>query len=240
MERRKVLIADASEDFPNALISAIQDKYDIRFSQNGKEALNLLSAFRPHLLVLDLMLPELDGLSLLQAAAASGSLPNVLVISRMFNPYTLNFLGQLDYCYAIRKPADLQAVQERIADLIMLPSSRTSAADPGSKILTLLHTLKFSPKHNGYAYLQKAIAEMSRNPGQSITKELYPTVASLCGCSGVQVERSIRTAISAAWNASDPQIWVQTFDLDPGIPLKRPTNAEFLVRSVEVLPRISV
>lgn len=235
MERHKLLIADNSDDFSVTLTHFLQSRYEIRSCENGKEALELLRIFQPDLLVLELMLPELDGISLLQAAAASGIKPNVLVVSRMFNDYTLNFLGQLGIRYAIRKPCDLQATADRIADLITQPVSHTPIGDPAPRILALLNTLRFSPKHDGYLYLQKAIAEMSYAPGQSVTKTIYPTVASLCGCSSSQVERCIRTAIGAAWKATEPQLWTETFGLDPGIPPKRPTNSEFILRSVDVL-----
>lgn len=235
MERKKLLIADATDDFPIALTQFLQDQYEICCCQSGKKTLALLESYQPDLLILDLMLPELDGISLLQAAAASGLKANVLVVSRMFNEYTLNFLGQLGIRYAIRKPCDLRATADRIADLISQPDSHAPRSDPTPKILSLLHTLQFSPKHDGYTYLQKAIVEMSRNPGQSVTKELYPTVAALCHCSGGQVERCIRTAISAAWNACDRQVWINTFSLDPFTPPKRPTNTEFIVRSIEIL-----
>jgi len=238
MERRKLLIADSSEDFPAALVHYLQNQYDIRCCQSGKEALELLSSFQPQLLVLDLMLPELDGVSLLKSAAASGLNPNVLVVSRLFNDYTLTVLGQLGIRYAIRKPCDIQATADRIADLITQPVSHSPIVDLSPQILTLLHTLYFSPKHDGYTYLQKAISAMARNPGQSITKELYPTVAALCGCSCGQVERSIRSAIAAAWKASEPQVWIDTFLLDPNVPPKRPTNTEFIVRSLEILPKL--
>lgn len=237
MDRQKLLIADSSEDFPQALARLLQERYEVRCSQSGKETLELLRSYQPGLLILDLMLPELDGISLLRTAHTSGLKPNVLVISRFFNDYTLTVLDQLGIRYAIRKPCDLHATADRIADLIGQTSSDTPAGDLKPRILTLLHTLHFSPKHDGYTYLLEAIREMSRNPGQSITKELYPAVAAICGCSPGQVERSIRTAIASAWKLSDPQVWAKTFCLDPESLSKRPTNAEFIVGSVELLRR---
>ena len=68
--------------------------------------------------------------------------------------------------------------------------------------------------------------EKIRDPAQSVTKELYPTVAAICGGNAVQVERSIRSAIAAAWVRGDHQLWQVYF---PG-ELARPTNASFISR----------
>lgn len=237
MERPKLLIADGNDDTPDVLTQLLQDKYEIRCCESGKDALALLRSFRPDLLVLDLMLTELDGISLLQTAAASGLKPNVLVLSSLYNPYVLGLLNRLDIQYAMRKPCDLDATVERIADLIHQTSPHASVADLRPRILSLLHALHFSVKHDGYTYLQEAIVKMAQNPGQSITKELYPAVAAICSCSAGQVERSIRTAIAAAWKATDPQQWIRIFDLDPRTVPKRPTNSEFIVSSLEVLSK---
>lgn len=235
MDKQKILIADADDVFPLALTQLLRERYEVRCCQSGKHTLELLHSYQPDLLVLELMLPELDGISLLQSAVASGLKLNVLVISCLCNEYTMEILGPMGIRYAIRKPCDLNAAVNRITDLIRQPNTAVSIADMRQRILTLLHTLNFSPKHDGYTYLQEAIAEMARNPGQSITKELYPTVASICGCTRSQVERCIRTAISAAWKATDYQLWMKIFDLDPNTAPKRPTNTEFIVRCVEIL-----
>ena len=65
-----------------------------------------------------------------------------------------------------------------------------------------------------------------RDPGQSVTKELYPAVAALCGGTAVQVERSMRSAIAAAWVRGDEQLWQMYF---PG-EAERPTNTSFISR----------
>ena len=75
MDARKLLIADGNEEFRRALAAELQGAYHVRCCDDGKEALSLLRSFAPDVLVLDLMLPGLDGISLLQSAAASGLVP---------------------------------------------------------------------------------------------------------------------------------------------------------------------
>ena len=101
MDTRKLLIADGNEEFRRALAAELQGAYHVRCCDDGKEALSLLRSFAPDVLVLDLMLPGLDGISLLQSAAASGLCPMVLVTSRFYNDYVLTALGELSVGYML-------------------------------------------------------------------------------------------------------------------------------------------
>ena len=67
MDARKLLIADGNEEFRRALAAELQGAYHVRCCDDGKEALSLLRSFAPDVLVLDLMLPGLDGISLCRA-----------------------------------------------------------------------------------------------------------------------------------------------------------------------------
>ena len=90
MDRQKLLIADGTEDFRLALSEILQETYHVCSCQNGKEALALLRSFQPDVLVLDLMIPGLDGISLLQAASSEGICPMVLATTRVSNSYVLD------------------------------------------------------------------------------------------------------------------------------------------------------
>lgn len=109
MDAMKLLIADGNEEFRRALAAELQGAYHVRCCGDGKEALSLLRSFVPDVLVLDLMLPELDGISLLQSAASAGLCPMVLVTSRFYNDYILGALGELSVGYMMRKPCDIPA-----------------------------------------------------------------------------------------------------------------------------------
>ena len=113
MDAMKLLIADGNEEFRRALAAELQGAYHVRCCGDGKEALSLLRSFVPDVLVLDLMLPELDGISLLQSAASAGLCPMVLVTSRFYNDYILGALGELSVGYMMRKPCDIPATAAR-------------------------------------------------------------------------------------------------------------------------------
>lgn len=229
MERRKLLLADDSDDFTLALTQQLEKEYEIRCVHDGKQALSMLRSFQPDLMVLEMMITELDGVSLLQMALAEGLRPNVLAVTRFFPEYVSASMEQLGIRYAIRKPTDLYAIADRIRDLIDAIPHRLPASDLKPEVTALLNTLGIPSKLHGYTYLREAILEILRNRDQSITKELYPAVAATCGCTRNQVERSIRTAIAAAWNKRDEEVWRKYLLPDSTAPLVRPTNSELII-----------
>ena len=90
MDTLRVLIADGMEDFRIALADSLKSKYQVRVSTDGREALQMLQADPPDLLIIDLMLPGYDGLGLLQQSAKRQPLPIVLATTRYLNDYILH------------------------------------------------------------------------------------------------------------------------------------------------------
>lgn len=231
MDTQTLLVADSNEDFQLALAEILQGHYQIRCCGTGKEALAILRKEHCDILVLDLTLPELDGISLLQAAAREGIHPMVLAVTPFINSYVLEAVNRLGIAYLMRKPCDVQATADRISDLRRSPSPPVSGQDSRAYVTSLLLSFGICTKHDGYAYLQDAILQMADDPGQAVTKILYPSVGAVYGRKGKVVERSIRTALNAAWKHRDIQVWQQYFP--PGI--SRPTNTVFITRLAESL-----
>lgn len=231
MDAGKLLIVDESEEYRLGLARALQERYQVRCCADGLEALAVMTAFRPDVLVLDLLLPGLDGLTLLQQLPAAGLHPMVVAITQLYNPYILQALTRLDVTYLIRKPCNLPAAVARILDFGRI----CAAPEPGDLVGTMLLELSIPPKRDGYRYLREAIPLMAGNPMQSVTKELYPTVGRLCRADKTNVERSIRSAIHTAWQHRDEGIWRIYFAPDATGTIPRPTNATFLTRLAEVL-----
>ena len=228
---RKLLIADCNEDYRTVLSSALQAHYQVLCCRSGTEALALLYQERPDILVLDLMLPELDGITLLERISDNGLRPMVLAATPIFSEYVNACAQRLGIEYLVRKPCDIEAIAARVRDLsrrLKAPEPRT---DPVSYVTNLLLSLSISTKHDGFAYLREAILLMAQDPSQSVTKVLYPEVARICGCTKDSVERSIRTALDRAWAKGDKAVWLKYF---PGAE-QRPSNAVFISRLTEAL-----
>lgn len=228
---RKLLIADCNEDYRAALAAALQDQYHVLCCRTGMEALELMHREHPDIFVLDLMLPELDGLTLLERTHANGIRPMVLAVTPILTGYVYSCTQRLGIEYLVRKPCDIQAIASRVKDLSMRMTAPQQKVDPATYVTELLLTLGFSTKHNGFSYLREAVILMSADPGQSVTKVLYPTIAHSFSCQKSNVERSIRTALDCAWDRGDRLRWKQYF---PDA-VQRPSNAVFITRIAEAL-----
>ena len=236
MGKPKVLIADASEEFSLALSSILRGKYQVCCVDEGHEALQLARSFMPDILVLDLMLPGLDGITLLSQAAESGIHPMVLATTRYPSNYALESAARLGVSFVMVKPCDIQAVADHVCDIShMLKAPILSSPDPRSLVSGILLRLGVSTKLRGYAYIREAVLLMVKDPQQSITKELYPAIGALCGATAVQVERSARSAIHAAWEHRDVNTWQFYFAPDKTGGIPRPTNAAFISRLADLL-----
>lgn len=236
MERMKLLIAEGTEDFRIALVESLRGAYRVRSCGEGNEALELLRSFRPDMVILDLMLPGLDGITILERTVASGITPMVLATTYYHNPYVLDAIQRLGVGYVMVKPCDIRATIARLADLSQrLRQPVLSRPDPRVHISNLLLALGIPTKLKGYNYLREAVILMAGDPNQSITKELYPAVAGICGGDRKNVERSIRSAIEKAWLYRDENLWKLYFPADGSGLLRRPTNSEFITRLADTL-----
>lgn len=229
METISILIADSSEEFRSTLTNALQGNYRIFSCRSGKEALDFTLETPPDILILDLMLPELDGISLLQLIFASGIRPLVLATTKLYNDYVVDATVKLGVEYLMIKPCDIRAIVGRVKDLSnSLSKPILSAPDRRTHVSNLLVSLGVSTKLRGYSYLREAVLYMADNPMASVTKELYPAVARRFGCSGSQVERAIRNAIQGAWSQHPGGAWFQIFQSDAQGTVPRPSNSSFI------------
>lgn len=236
MDIPKLLIADGSKDYCDALSDALCGTYRICTCQEGYQTLELWRSFQPDVVVLDLMLPGLDGITLLQTAAESQLKAVVLASSAFVSVYIAAALDKLGVGYLVRKPCDVEAITARLEDLSAeLVQEAPELPDPRSTVSSTLSALGFSTKLRGYYCLREAILLMSQDSGQSLTKELYPAVAAVCGGSAIQVERAIRSAIQAAWDNRDEAAWKHYFHPDSFGIIPRPTNGSFITNLADTL-----
>lgn len=234
----KLLIADAAEDFRAALTEATKGAYIVKTCGDGQSALELARTFAPDALILDLMIPGMDGLSLVQMITQIRGKPLILATTRFLSDYVLETATRIGIDFMAVKPCNIQSLVGRLADLV---SSRDPGArarpDPRVTVTNLLIAMGFNTSNKGYIYLREAIPIYAEDPQQAITKELYPAVAKLCGATGEQVERSMRSAILKAWTRGDSQIWRLYFAPLPDGSMKKPSNSEFISRIAELLIR---
>jgi two-component system response regulator (stage 0 sporulation protein A) len=238
LHKRKLLIAEGSEELAAALGELFRGSCQVRLCSDGDSARQLLGLFQPDVLVLDLMLPGYDGLSLLQWLRDQPMRPQVLAVSRFFSDYVVEQTQALGVRYVMRKPCAVSALASQISGLLNYeaaqePVRREHPADLHNHFAAL----GIRGRHHGSTYLHHAVPLYAADPLQSVTKVLYPEVAKRCGCKASHVERDIRNAILSAWKKRDENIWRLYFPADGTGTVKRPTNSEFIARMAQCLDK---
>lgn len=222
----KILLADPSEVWRDALESQLKDHYEVLQCGDGGEVIPMLLEHRPDLLVLGMELPHIDGLSLLRMIRASGICVRILTAAYIYSEYDMGVLEEFKVSHMVRKPCTMCAVMSQIYQMLHYEQQADNTAEPDPTLLLLGLRMNLS----GYDCLRTGIRLMRENPGQSLTKELYPGVAKLCGGTAQRVERAIRNVIRDAWLRRDDRIWMAYFPFNRNGQIQLPSNGDFITR----------
>ena len=227
----KLLIADASEPFTDALSEVFRGEFNLKVCHDGESALEQLVEFCPDVLILNYMLPFKDGITVLQESAHRPAV--ILGVSPFMNSYTEQRATALGVQYTMIMPT-VDALRVRLMDLIaaIIPPK----SDLESQTVVHLHILSFSTHLDGYHQLRVGIPLFAQNPSMRLSKELYPAIAARFGDLDARtVEHSIRKSIEAAWLHKNSLVWKKYFPPKPDGTISSPTNKEFLSRLAEML-----
>lgn len=238
MDTQKLLIADASVGFCGALTETLCGAYELRVCHDGLKARELLDSFHPDVLLIDLALPELDGIAVLKDLNACARRPITLVTTRYRSPYIESAIGALGVDYLMMKPCDIRTLADRIHDLAGCAGEIAAPLpSPQRTVTNMLLAVNLSTKWKGFQFLEEAVVLYARDPGQSVTKVLYPEVAKRFKTSALSVERSIRSAIHSAWRQRDERTWRLYFTPGRDGTMPRPTNTTFMASLAHQLQR---
>ena len=224
---KKLLIAEYSEEMAQALLEILEDSFHIETCVDGDTALELLHTFQPDIVLMNMMLPGKDAITVLQKSVHKP--PFIFVHSHFANPYIERKLSELGISMLLLSPTP-STLSVR---LLELAKDDQNILQPVEEQLTaLLYALRFPTYREGYRQLIQAIIKYREDPHQHMTKELYPHVAQVCGCKSAEaVEHSIRSVIQQAWDHRDPAVWQQYL---PNCH-KRPSNKEFISQMAYLL-----
>ena len=160
-------------------------------------------------MVLDLALPNLDGLSLLTHLRAKNAPSRVIVTSAICNDQVLMECAELGTTYFMQKPFDPPLLVQRIRQTAR-PHQRTGGAGAQleSVVTDVIHEIGVPAHIKGYQYLREAILLTIDDMDiiNSVTKVLYPEVARKFNTTPSRVERAIRHAIEVAWDRGDIEL----------------------------------
>ena len=222
--RKTVLLADANEEFRTVLREEIEktENFSVVGSVgDGAEALTILSQRKPDLLVMDLMLPGMDGLTLLRQAQERGPLPKVVITSAFCTDRVVSDAMALGVSYFLPKPCETATLLDQMCNVFsqpVTPEERTSALK--NLVTSVIHEIGVPAHIKGYQYLREAI--------NAVTKVLYPAVAKRFATTPSRVERAIRHAIEVAWDRGDLETLQKYFGYTVSNTKGKPTNSEFI------------
>ena len=232
---QKLLIADSSEEFSLVLVGSLRASFQVEYCTDGTRALDLLRTLRPDLLLLDLMMPGLDGLDILRMVKQEHLCRCVIVTSAFASDYLLEAIRELPVDYFYRKPCCVSSIVDRISDLAARLGPGHTQPDPHCAVSSTLLALNIPTHKKGFRYARCGILLLARDPDQQITKEVYPAIAKEFGTSTTAVEKAIRSAIDSAWESHNPSVWRQYFHPAASGQIPRPTNTQFLSRLADVI-----
>lgn len=241
---KRIVIADAAPEFRIGLKSYLVKKgYHIAGDcADGYELLKIIEDTKPDAVILDLLLPRLDGIEVMYKAKAKlGQMcPAFIVVTSVGNPKMLSEAANAGAYYCIIKPCDYSSLSNRLENAIKdreepehikkLPSTSDEEGDLETQVTKIIHQIGVPAHIKGYQYLRSAII-MTMNDTElinSITKQLYPGVAKQYGTTSSRVERAIRHAIEVAWDRGDVDVINSFFGYTIQSSRGKPTNSEFI------------
>lgn len=236
---RKVLIVDTSEHWRELMERELGSRYQVRSCGDGVQALTMADRFRPDVVIMDLMLPGVDGLSVIKKLREQSEKMKIIVTGRYFSNFVNMALERYQVDSAMLKPCTVQIVGERVAELLEMDTSDAPVCqDPFDCITVLLVRLGAPTSQQGFRFLRRGILLLMEDPNQQLTKNLYPAIAAEFETSAANVEKALRTTVTTAWSRRRDEIWRHYFPLAPSGQIPRPTAGQFLNRLADVVQSV--
>ena len=232
--RRTVLLADANEEF-RAMTREIIEKDDgftvVGSCGDGAEALRLAREIRPDLILMEVVLPGLDGFGMLRQIKEENLPSKVIMISAFYSDTVLSEAAALGVSYFLPKPCERSALLDRMHGVFsqsVVQESRPAALK--NLVTSVIHEIGVPAHIKGYQYLREAImiAVDDMEVINAVTKILYPAVAKRFSTTPSRVERAIRHAIEVAWDRGDLETLQKYFGYTVSNAKGKPTNSEFI------------
>ncbi len=249
-----VMVADDNREFCNLLSDFMSTQDDIQLvatANNGLDAVDKIYEHRPDVLLLDIIMPHLDGLGVLEKLNASTQhRPRVIVITAFGQESITQQALRLGADYYVLKPFNIEVLIRRIRDLqgfgpsVVVQEDSTKyliqdlpKIDLETEITGMLHEIGVPAHIKGYQYMRCAIAMVVEDMSilNSITKTLYPEIAIRYETTPNRVERAIRHAIETAWERSDVEVINKLFRYTIRNDRGKPTNSEFVAMLADKL-----
>jgi two-component system response regulator (stage 0 sporulation protein A) len=246
-----VVVADDNErilSLLSDLLSSDEEIHVVGTAANGQEAYEMIRKEKPDVVLLDIIMPKLDGLSVMEKINKDSTLdkhPAFVVMSAVGQETITEDAFSLGANYFIMKPFDHESLMCRMKQLkaprhIIVNQCKGSAMmaklpemterDLEVVVTEFIHEVGVPAHIKGYQYLRDAII-MTVNDSEmlgAITKILYPEIAKKHKTTSSRVERAIRHAIEVAWSRGKLETIEEMFGYTINSGKGKPTNSEFI------------
>lgn len=236
MNKIKVIVLDGSDGERQKLLEKLSNEEIFQIvgdTNDGKRGVELIESKNPDVVVMDLVLQGYDGFELLEQVQTMPIRPRILVVSSLKNEGFAQKALDMGADYYLVKPIESDVVVKRLVDLCERASKRDKSPRTRSleeKISNIFITVGIPAHIKGYQFLREAIKMAIDEPEiiNSITKQLYPSIANRFETSASKVERAIRHAIEVAWNRGKIENINSLFGIKVYDSNEKPTNGEFI------------
>lgn len=247
MKKIRLLVVDDNREFCMLVRSYIQMVDDMEFvgaAFDGYSALDMIKEIKPDVVLLDNVMPQLDGIGVLTHLKhiPKDERPKVVTVTACPTDTFMENACNLGASYAMSRKMDVDEMIKRCRMVVKSTSFGNSVKISNSEnaensIASLLHKTGMSANIKGYGYLKYAVLLIVEDKSykNSITKKLYPDVAKYFNVSSASVERAIRNAINMAWERGNRDFLNSIF-VSSVNPLKgKPTNSEFIAMISDII-----
>lgn len=263
-EKITVLIADDNQEFSKTLASYIDAQDDMEVIgrvKDGTEAVDIILNEAPDIALLDVIMPQLDGLGVLENInkIKNNKKPICIMLSAVGQDKITKRAIELGAQYYIVKPFDIELLIKRIKELkyhkntaqnatfigkeikpqyIEIPADAEKSEENLEALVTnVIHEVGVPAHIKGYQYLREAIMMVVNDIDviNQITKSLYPQIARKYSTTPSRVERAIRHAIEVAWGRGQQEAVENIFGYTISASKGKPTNSEFIAMIADKL-----
>ena len=245
MKTINLLVVDDDKDLVVTMKKYFEENTNIRIKYevtDGEEAKRIIDSRQEEydLILLEPLLPKIDGLSLLETIKDKNINKKVLILSSYKNIEIIQRAKELNVINYMLKPFDLKTLEKRINSYFEDSEKATIENEKitlKKKITKIIHELGVPSNLKGYDYIREGIMLVYYDPTLSskITKGLYPIIANKYTSNESRVERSMRHAIEVSWNRGNWDMMEDIFGYSVSIDKAKPTNSEFIVTIADML-----
>ena len=263
-EKISVLIADDNQEFSQTLAAYLESQEDmevIGMAKDGTEAIDMIANTIPDVVLLDVIMPHLDGIGVLEKINSLKLLkkPVSIMLSAVGQDKITQKAISLGAEYYVVKPFDIELLIKRIRELknykpsqgsnnfitkenksqyVEIPENGKKSEENLEALVTnVIHEVGVPAHIKGYQYLREAIIMVVNDIEviNQITKSLYPQIAHKFNTTPSRVERAIRHAIEVAWGRGQQEAVENIFGYTISASKGKPTNSEFIAMIADKL-----